>query len=146
MGHSLPRSAASQAVNLPRNKGVSFTEIRNSRHNGFRVRNIKEDDFSEVYFEQDPKETFNGDLQSWVLRYQQNQLTFSEFLKNVLFMLYTFGIIGLKKDAEYPIQFFYEKTLDLDVNDIVPNTKVYIHKAFYSSLKINVKELQGDVY
>ncbi len=132
--------------------GENYGEIRKiikflySKHNGFNVRNIKEDDFSEVYFEENAKIIFNGDLRDWVIKWQKSQMKFTDFVKNVLFMLYDFGVIGIKKDSEYPIQFFYEKNIDLDVNDIVPNSKIYIHKAFYSALKINVKELAPDKY
>ncbi|SHE46104.1 P-loop ATPase, Sll1717 family [Pedobacter caeni] len=132
--------------------GENYGEIRKifkflySKHNGFNVRNLKEDDFSEVYFEENPKNVFNGDLKTWVVQWQKGHLKFQDFVKNVLFMLYNFGVIGIKKDSEFPIQFFYEKNIDLDVHDIIPNSKIYVHKAFYSALKINVKELAPDSY
>lgn len=117
-----------------------------SKHNGFSVRNIKEDDFDILYFNETPNTTFNGDLADWVIKWQKGSLKFSEFLKNILFLLYQFGVIGIKKDSEYPLQFFYEKNIDLSYNDIIPNSKIYVHKAFYSALKINVKALEPDSY
>ncbi len=117
-----------------------------SKHNGFSVRNIKEDDFTEIYFTDKTKDTFNGELLEWVESWQNGKINFNTFLQNILFLLYNIGVIGLKKDKEYPIQFFYEKNIDLDINDIVNNSRVYVHKAFYSALKINVKELEPDKY
>ena len=56
------------------------------------------------------------------------------------------GIIGIKKDSSYPTQFFYEKNVHLVANDIAGDSKIYVHKAFYASLKINTKDLEQDRY
>lgn len=132
--------------------GENYGEIRrilrflNGRHNGFNVKNIKEDYFTDIYFEENINEYFRGDLLQWIKQWQAGKIGFNQFLKPVLFLLYQFGIIGLKKDASYPIQFFYEKNVSLAENDITGETKIYIHKAFYASLKINTKELEPDKY
>ena len=132
--------------------GENYGEIRrilrflNGKHNGFNVKNIKEDEFTEVYFTETPKDYFNGELLEWVLRWQAGKLSFNDFLKSILYMLYQFGVIGIKKDATYPIQFFYEKNINIVINDISGDSKIYVHKAFYASLKINTKELEQAKY
>ncbi|MBB5397186.1 P-loop ATPase, Sll1717 family [Mucilaginibacter sp. AK015] len=132
--------------------GENYGELRrilrflNGKHNGFSVKNIKEDDFTELYFEEMVNEYFHGDLLSWITQWKKGQLTFAQFLKHILFLLYQIGIIGIKKGTTYPIQFFYEKNVLLVMNDISLDSKIYIHKAFYAALKINTKELEPDKY
>lgn len=116
------------------------------KHNGFNVRNIREEDFYSVYTVDNPDKVFKGELYEWLNKWIHDKMKFTEFLRNILFLLYQFGVIGIKKDSEYPIQFFYEKNLSLSIEDIQPNSKIYIHKAFYSILKINVKEVGPDSY
>ncbi|HEY8931422.1 MAG TPA: hypothetical protein VIM55_19620 [Mucilaginibacter sp.] len=132
--------------------GENYGEVKrvlrflNGKHNGFNFRNVKEDEFSDIYFADRPDTFFKGDLLEWLVKWQKDQLSFTGFLKSVLFLLYQFGIIGLKKDSTYPIQFFYEKNVSLSVTDISNDTKIYVHKAFYSVLKINTKDLEADQY
>ena len=132
--------------------GENYGDIRKifkflfTKHNGFLVNSIKEDEFTDILFDSHPDLIFNGELLAWIRLWQAESVKFSDFLQNILYLLYQFGIIGVKKDSEYPIQFFYEKNIDLTLNDIHPNSKIYIHKAFYSALKINVKELEPKAY
>jgi len=116
------------------------------KYNGFRVRNIKEDEFASIYFNDSPNQTFKGELAELVIKYQKDHIKFSQFLKEILYLLYSFGIIGIKKSATEQTQFFFNDNLSLTVQDVNVDCKIYIHKAFYSVLKINTKELEQDSY
>jgi hypothetical protein len=128
--------------------GENYGEIRrilrflNGKHNGFSVKNIKEDEFTDIYFEDHVNEYFHGELLVWLTQWKKRQITFQHFLKHILYLLYQIGIVGIKKDATYPTQFFYDKNVFLVMNDILLDSKIYVHKAFYASLKINTKELE----
>lgn len=132
--------------------GENFGDIKQlfsflyGKYNGFRVKNIREDDFTSLLLEEKVSRVFRGDLAEVILKWQNQQMGFAHVLKEILFLLFTFGIIGIKKDAGKPTLFFFDRNNDLSVNDIEPNSKIYIHKAFYSVLKINTKELEQDSY
>lgn len=113
---------------------------------GFNVKNLKEDDFSHILFEEKPELIFKGELLTWVVKWQKDEISFIEFVKNILYVLYVLGAIGIKKSSQYSIQFIYEKNVSLGRNDIENDSKVYVHKAFYSALKINTKALEPDRY
>jgi len=123
-----------------------LTKFLYSKSNGFRIRNIREDDFDTTLLEENPTAVFKGELANVVVKWQNNNIKFSVFLKEVLYLFYNAGIIGIKKGPTHPVQFFYEKNNILTVNDITNDSKIYVHKAFYSALKINVKELINDEY
>lgn len=114
--------------------------------NGFNVKNIKEEDFSFVYFDENLPLSYKGDLLTYSAKWQTGEIEFTTFIYNLLYIFYTIGAIGLKKDTEFPIQFVYEKNISLSLNDIGPNTKVYVHKAFFAALKINTKALEPEIF
>jgi hypothetical protein len=58
----------------------------------------------------------------------------------------SFRILGIKRGPNYSVQFFYEKNSEISLYDITNDAKIYVHKAFYSVLKINTKELEPEVY
>lgn len=116
------------------------------RYNGFRVKNIKEDDFASTLLEEKVNKVFKGELSTMILKWQSRSLGFLPILKEILFLLYTFGIIGIKKDPTKPTHFFFDDNNTLNVNDIEQESKIYVHKAFYAALKINTKELEQDTY
>lgn len=116
------------------------------RYNGFRVKNIKEDDFASTLLEERVNKVFRGELSNMILKWQSRSLTFLPILKEILILLYTFGIIGIKKDASKPTHFFFDDNNTLNVNDIEQDSRIYVHKAFYAALKINTKALEPDNY
>jgi len=116
------------------------------KYNGFRLRNIKEDEFTNIYFIEKPEERFKGELLSSILRWRNDESKFIVFLKEIIYILYFIGILGIKKSANYPVSFFYDKEVDITPNDINNDCKIYVHKAFYSVLKINVKEMEENEY
>lgn len=116
------------------------------KYNGFRVRNIKEDEFANIYLSDKIDENFKGELRDTILKWKDDKIKFVTFFKEVLFILYNIGIIGIKKGPTYKVCFFYDKDLLITLNDINSDCKIYVHKAFYSALKINTKELEQDEY
>lgn len=116
------------------------------KYNGFRLQNIKEDEFEDIYLSEFPEKHFRGELLSLVSRWKTDEIRFPVFRKEMIYLLYTIGICGIKKSANYPIYFFYDKEAAITVNDINNDCKIYVHKAFYSALRINTKELEQDSY
>lgn len=116
------------------------------KYNGFRLKNIKDDEFANLYLCDKPEEQFKGDLLSLILRWRKDEIKFVIFIKEIVYLLYFMGILGIKKSANYPISFFYEKEVVITINDINNDCKIYVHKAFYSVLKINTKELEQNEY
>ncbi|POY35482.1 hypothetical protein C3K47_15595 [Solitalea longa] len=113
-----------------------------AKYNGFNVRNIKEDEFINIYFSEELEKKFRGDLLLIIQKWKSDETKFNSFLKELLFLLYLIGIIGIKKGPTAPVQFFFDKTYALTKNEISNDSKIYVHKAFYSALRINTKELE----
>lgn len=121
----------------------SFLEIK---FNGFRLKNIKEDEFESIYFDENYLENYKGELLDIIHKWKNDEIKFNIFLKELIFLLYFIGIIGIKKSANYKTCFFYDKDVLISVNDINNDCKIYVHKAFYSVLKINTKALEENEY
>lgn len=118
-------------------------------HNGFRFYNIKEDSFAEYFVEQDSILSFKGELykicREWRVSRGRAE-DFRLFLRELLFILYRIGIIGIKRRPEFPIQFFYLPGAPIGAEDFDNNCRIYIHKSLYSVLKINVREQEIDSF
>ena len=116
-------------------------------HNGFNFYNIKEEMFAEIIVENDFCEHFKGELKAIAIKWKNSKGKpddFKDFLRELLYILYRIGIIGVKRGPSYPLQFFYDKEPPITSNDFDNNTKIYVHKSLYSALKINVKEQEAD--
>ena len=116
------------------------------KYNGFRLKNIKEEEFIHIYLGEDIEKKYKGDLLNIIKKWKNDDVKFGLFIKEILFILYNIGIVGIKRGPTFSIQFFYEKDADLGINDITNDAKIYVHKAFYSVLKINTKEQDQDTY
>lgn len=116
------------------------------RYNGFRLKNLKEDDFEEIYFDENYTNRYKGELLDLIHKLRTENIKFAAFSKEIVFLLYFIGLLGIKKSANYKTSFFYEQDVMLTPNDINNDCKIYVHKAFYSVLKINTKELEEDQY
>jgi hypothetical protein len=116
------------------------------RFNGFNLRNIKEDDFTNILLDDKANQIYKGELSDVITKWQKNQISFAAFLKQVVYLLYMFGVVGIKRGPTYPIQFFYEDNTSITINDINNDCKMYVHKAFYSALKINIKDQEQVIY
>ena len=132
--------------------GENFGDIKqlfaflNGKTDGFNVKNLREENFANILLNDKPENSFRGELLNWVIKWQNNELKFSDFAKNVIHLLYIFGAIGIKRNTESPTQFVFNKGISIDRNDIQENSKIYVHKAFYSVLKINTRALEPDRY
>jgi hypothetical protein len=113
-------------------------------HNGFNVMNVKEEPFVNIYLEKDYINNFKGELLDLCKKWKIDKIDFKNFIKELLFILYRIGIIGVKLRPDTPIQFFYHKGFAISPNDFVADTKIYVHKALYSVFKINTKEQEVD--
>ena len=61
-------------------------------------------------------------------------------------MLFKFGIIGIKKSANYGVKYCFDKDISITILDINNDCRLYVHPMFYSALKINIKALENDEY
>lgn len=116
------------------------------RYNGFNLKNLKEDYFEDIYFDEDYTNRYKGELLELIHKLRTDNIKFNAFAKEIIFLLYFIGIVGIKKGANYKTCFFYDKDVMLTPNDINNDCKVYVHKAFNSVLKINTKELEANEY
>ncbi len=118
----------------------------NGKFNGFKLRNISEDEFAQIYLGEISEGMFKGELLAIVKKWKQDQIKFSSFFKEIVYILFLIGLIGIKKDSNHSVYFIYDKKISISLNDLDGDCKIYVHKAFYSALKINTKELEQDVY
>ncbi len=114
--------------------------------NGFRLHNIKEDEFYHIFGIDSPEKLFKGLLSDLVSKWNAQTLEFQEFLKEIIHLLYQIGILGIKKSPQYPIMYSYEDISSISITDINSDCRIYIHPAFFSALKVNVKAMEIDRY
>lgn len=132
--------------------GENYGELRNvfdflkGKIDGFRLKSIKEDEFESIYFDENYLNNYKGELQDLIHKWKNDTVKFNTFIKEIIYLLYFMGILGIKKSANYSTSFFYDKDVLITANDINNDCKIYVHKAFYSSLKINTKALEEDSY
>ena len=128
---------------------IKILNFLRGMYNGFRLYNIKEDSFAEILIEQDYINSFKGDLYQACLKWRNSKAdnsNFRSFLSEVLSILYRTGIIGIKRNSDLPIEFYYTEIHPTTKADFNNDIKIYIHKSLYSVLKINVKEQEKDVW
>lgn len=117
----------------------------NSIHDGFNIRNIRDDSFAELLVEQDFINYFKGELfeacQKWK-KAKSDNINFRIFLSEVLEILYRLGIIGIKRNTNTPIEFYYNELGPCSKSDFLGDVKIYIHKAFHSVLRVNYKGIE----
>jgi len=114
------------------------------RTDGFRLKHVKEDDFIEAYCSGESIDNFKGDLKLLIEKWINGNIKFTVFAKGLLFLLYTMGILGVKKGPRFSTQYVYEGGLSITENDFNNDCRFYIHKAFYSALGVNSQELEHD--
>jgi hypothetical protein len=109
-------------------------------HNGFKLKSVSENAFTELYVENLDSSILKGELLLAVKDWKNDTINFIAFEKKLIFILYRIGILGVKKSPDYPTAFYYTKEVIIEKSDISNNCKFYVHPALYSIFKINVLE------
>lgn len=126
---------------------TKLTTFLHGIHNGFSIRNIKEDAFAELLIEAEFVNHFRGELydacQKWRLA-KNEYVNFRMFLAEICEILYRVGILGIKRSPTMPVEYYYCEFAPCNKNDFLGDVKIYVHKAFHYILRINVKEFDGD--
>jgi hypothetical protein len=107
-------------------------------HNGYKLKSLSENDFEEVYLEDDAEIHLSGDLKKAVIEWKNDEIKFIVFLKKIMLILFRIGIIGVKKGPSFPNVFYYNREVLIDRNDITTNSRFYVHPALFSYFKVNV--------
>lgn len=122
-----------------------ITTFLHNIHDGFNLKNVKEDAFAELLVEADYVNHFRGELydvcQKWRLAKNDN-LSFRVFLSEVCEILYRTGILGIKRSASTPVEYYYNELTPCNKSDFLGDVKIYVHKAFHYVLRVNNKEMQ----
>lgn len=121
-----------------------ITNFLNGIHDGFNLRNIKDDSFAELLVEQDFINHFKGELFETCFKWKNaksDNLNFRIFLSEIFEILYRLGIVGIKRNSNTPIEYYYTELAPISKSDFLSDVKIYVHKAFHSVLRINYKEI-----
>lgn len=108
--------------------------------NGFRLKSISENSFTEIYVEDLDKNLLKGELLLAIKDWKKDIINFIGFQKKLMFILYRIGILGVKKGPDFTTAFYYTKEVIIEKSDISNNCKFYVHPALYSIFKINVMD------
>jgi len=109
----------------------------NSIQNGFKLRSLTEENFADIYLNEDADNRFKGVLFRSIQSWRNDQIKFNVFVKKIVYLLYHIGVIGIKKGPTFPTSFFYDD-VSITREDISNNNKFYVHPSLYSYFKINV--------
>lgn len=126
---------------------TKITTFLHNIHNGFNIRNVKEDPFAELLVDADFVNYFKGDLYTVCQKWREaknDNYTFKLFLAEVCEILYRVGIVGIKRSATTPIEYYFNELSPCNKNDFMGDVKIYIHKAFHYVLRINTKEAESN--
>jgi len=113
------------------------------KYNGFNVHNIKEDWFADIALDENIVSSLKGELLKAVELWRASEFKpgdFRVFLKELLFILFRVGIIGIKRKPELKVEFFFDCEVAISSSDFENEVKIYVHKSLFSALKINSKE------
>lgn len=111
-------------------------------YDGFKIRNVDEERFYNLYTDESYEKSFKGELYRITHLWRNGKLKYINFISSLMYILYNIGVIGIKKSPKHSMCFFYNEEEEITQSDFVPEAKIYVHQAFYSVLKINVKALE----
>ena len=110
-------------------------------HSNFRLINLDLNKFYDAYF----SNNFKGEVKELFEKVRTEKIPEKTFVRDIIFILFKIGVVGLKKSPSEPILFFYDRAVNIvSAQEIKPDFKIYIHKAFYYALGVVVKELEPD--
>ena len=112
-------------------------------HNSFPLVNLDMNRFYDAYF----SNNFKGEVKDLFEKVRLEKIQERVFLRDIIFVLFQIGIVGIKKSSSEPMVFFYDRAINItSAQEIKPDFRIYIHKAFYYALGIVVKELEPDKF
>ncbi len=117
---------------------TEICEFLRGSNNGFKLKSLNEDDFANIYLDDNPELKFSGNLLQAIISWKSNEIHFNSFLKKILFILFRIGILGIKKGTTYKLAFYYDRDIIIGRNDVSTNSRFYVHPSLYSYFKINV--------
>jgi len=129
--------------------GENYGEIREvwrvfyGIYNGIKVQKFVEDRFADIYVDRKMINGFKGEMLAIFTKWREDEIKYKEFLQGFLFIMFRIGVIGIKKSGMDKVVFFYTKDTFIIPADFTFEAKVFVHKAFYSALKINTKALES---
>lgn len=109
-------------------------------NNGFKLKSVSENSFTEIYVEDLEHNLLKGELLYSIKDWKENKINFIAFQKKLMFILYRIGVLGIKKGPDFPTAFYYTKEVIIEKSDISNSCKFYVHPALYSIFKINVMD------
>ena len=69
--------------------------------------------------------------------YPKNESYLAQFIKNVFYILYKVGAVGIKVDGTSSVRWAQDRTQDLTVESILNTSIIYTHKMLWRSLAID---------
>ncbi|MCB2379281.1 hypothetical protein LGH70_16915 [Hymenobacter sp. BT635] len=115
-------------------------------YNGFKLSNFSDSKLTDIYCDLDIIKGFKGELYYIFLAWREDRIKYKDFLQSFFYILFRIGIVGIKKSGQEATVFFYSKDSFTIKADFTLESRIYIHKMFYSALKINTKALENDYY
>jgi len=114
----------------------SICRFLNGISEGFRLKSINENQFTDVYCDDEFEKNYRGVLRAAVSEWRLEKIKFTIFIKRVIYLLYHIGILGVKKGPSYPVAFYYDD-ISITREDISNNNRFYVHPSLYSYFKVN---------
>ncbi|MEX0723211.1 MAG: hypothetical protein WD053_05015 [Gracilimonas sp.] len=71
-----------------------------------------------------------------ILKEFKDKMDIDDTLKKLLIIFHEIGLIGVKINSEKPVKYFYNTYETFDINDLIKETKFYVHPMFKAALKI----------
>lgn len=115
----------------------SICEFLRGINDGFRLKSLNENQFTEIYCIDKPEDELNGEMLKALTDWKNGSINFSSYEKKILYALYRIGVVGIKKGPTFKTAFYYDRDVLVDRNDITNNSKFYVHPSLYSYFKVN---------
>lgn len=120
-----------------------YINLLNHKPTGFRASTITKEDLEELILELGDCSSPDGDsvvklahkyLNS---QYPEADTYITEIRKNIFYILYKIGVVGIKVDGTSSARWSHDRTQDLTSGKIEGNSIVYIHKMLWRTLAID---------
>ena len=121
----------------------NYIEILHGKTSSFKVSSIPSDELDALILELAQHSLINSDA---VVHSAHDYMSGSSpsslmhFQQNLLFTLYSIGVIGIKVDGTSAARWLHDRTQDLTPQKIKPTSIVYIHKMLWRMLAIDKRD------